>query len=123
MHLHAGQFREDVRHLLQAWPVELHILARREVRITLVEVARDVCELVQLAAGEHAVRNRDAQHRCQPLHIETVAQTQCTEFRLTELTTQETLRLATVLADAFVEHALVVFVVLVHRRRAGTCSV
>ncbi len=48
MHLHAGEVLEDIGHVLQLGPVELQILARREVAVALVVRARDERELAQL---------------------------------------------------------------------------
>ena len=48
VHLHAGQFGEDLRHLLQPRPVELNVLPRAEVTVAAVVDARDVGKLAHL---------------------------------------------------------------------------
>ena len=74
VHLHAGQFGEDVRSGFDRRPVELDVLARREVSVAAIIGACDVRELAQLAARQQAVWNGDAQHRCVPLDVEPVLQ-------------------------------------------------
>ncbi len=42
VHFDAGELGEDVRHLLELWPVELDILAGREMAISAI-VLRAIC--------------------------------------------------------------------------------
>ena len=49
VHLDAGEFFENLRNVFQRRPVELDILARGEMAVTLVVAARDMGELAQLA--------------------------------------------------------------------------
>jgi hypothetical protein len=48
VHLHRGELGEDVGHVLELRPVELQVLARREMAVAAVVLARDVRELAQL---------------------------------------------------------------------------
>ena len=49
VHLDRGQLGEDLRHLLELRPVELQVLARREMAVAAVVFARDIRQLAQLA--------------------------------------------------------------------------
>ncbi len=80
MHLNGGQLRENVRDLGQLGPVELQILAGREMPETAVVAARDVAQFAQLARAQQAVRDRDAQHGRMALDVESVAEAQGPEF-------------------------------------------
>ena len=51
VHLYAGQFIENVRHIDQLWPVELNVLARGEVSVAAIVFIRDVGKFVQLVGG------------------------------------------------------------------------
>jgi hypothetical protein len=44
VHLHGGELGEDLRHLGQLRPVELQVLARREVAVAAVVLAGDVSQ-------------------------------------------------------------------------------
>ena len=48
-----GELGEDVGHVLELRPVELQVLARGEVAVAPVVVARDVRERAQLRGREH----------------------------------------------------------------------
>jgi hypothetical protein len=50
VHLDFGEVGEDVGHVRQARPVELDVLARGEVAVAAIVLARDVRELAQLGA-------------------------------------------------------------------------
>jgi len=82
-----------------------------------------VGELAQLAAGEHAVGNRNPQHRRQALHVEAVLQAQRPELGLRELAAQLALCLPAELPHAVVQHALVQIVVSVHDFLVEGCEV
>ncbi len=114
MHLHAGEFGEDVGNLLQPWPVELHVLARAEMRVALVEVTGNVRQLAQLATGEHAVGDGDPEHRREALHVEAILQAQRAELVLSQFAAQVALGLPAELPHAVIQHALVQIVVSVH---------
>ncbi len=117
VHLHAGQLREDVRHVFQLRPVQLQVLARGEVAEAAVVAARDGRERAQLVRREQPVGNRDAQHRRVALHVQAVAQAQRLEFVLGELAREETPRLVAKLRDTLIHERLVDGVVAVHLRR------
>ena len=61
-------------------PVELQVLARGEVAVAAVELARDARQLAQLAAAQLAVGHGDAQHRRVALHVPAVLQAQRAEL-------------------------------------------
>jgi hypothetical protein len=56
------------------------ILARGEVTVTFVEMIGDEGKLAQLRTGQHAVRNRNAQHGCQTLYVKTILKSQRQKF-------------------------------------------
>ena len=114
MHLHAGEFFQDVRHFFQLRPVELHILAGGEVAVALVVLARDPRQHPQLVAADQAVGHGDTQHRREALQIQAIAQPQRTIFLVGQLAGQVAFGLVAELRDALVHQGLVVVVVLVH---------
>src|SRR3546814_19006234 len=87
----------------------------------LVVRASNVAQHPQLAAGKQAVRNRDPQHWCEALSVETVTQTQRAKLVVRNLAGEKPLSLIAILCDAFVDKLLIVGVVLVHGgyRRGG----
>jgi hypothetical protein len=116
MHLHARQFGEDVRRFLELRPVELHVLARREMPDGAVVAARNLGQFAQLRGREHAVGNGDPQHRAVPLDVEAILQAQRTQFVDRQLAGQMTADLVAILGHALVDDLLVSIVVAIHRR-------
>src|SRR5690348_5735025 len=57
--LHLRELTQQVRYLLELWPVELDVLPRREVPVALVVLAHDVRQLAQLRRLEQAIRHGD----------------------------------------------------------------
>ena len=119
VHLHRGELGEDVGHLLELRPVELQVLARREVTVAPVVAPADVGELAQLPGRQQPVRDRDAQHRRVALDVEAVAQPQRAELVLGELAGEEAMRLAAELAHPLIHQPLIDLVVDVHRRETS----
>ena len=115
MHLHAGQVGENIRHLFQARPVELYVLAGADMGVALVVYPGDMGQLSELVAAEQAVGHGDTQHGCQPLYVQAVLQSQRQEFRLGQLAGEKTLGLAPELGYPLVDDSLVVLVVNVHQ--------
>jgi len=74
VHLDTRQLSQHVRRFLELRPVELHVLARREVSDATVVTARDFGQLAQLACRQHAVGDGNAQHGTVALDIEAVLQ-------------------------------------------------
>ena len=74
--LDLGELAQDVGHVLEPGPVELQVLARREVGAAAVISARDVGEPSQLPRGKHPVGDGHPQHRGMPLEVEAVLQPQ-----------------------------------------------
>ena len=71
-------------------------------------------EFAQLLRRQQAVGNGHAQHRRMALDVEAVLQAQGTEVVLRQLAGEVSPCLVAELRDAFVNNALVYFVVLVH---------
>ena len=82
VHLDFGELRQHVGNVLQRDPVELDVLARREVAETLVIVTRNLGEAAQLDRRELAIGNRNAQHVGMQLQVHTVLQAQRLELVL-----------------------------------------
>src|SRR3546814_18938165 len=74
----------------------------------LVVRASNVAQHPQLAAGKQAVRNRDPQHWCEALNVETVTQTQRAKLVVRNLAGEKQLSLIAILCDAFVDKLLIV---------------
>ncbi len=114
VHLDLGELRQDLGRVLEARPVELDVLAGREVPVTSVILAGDVGERAQLARRQQSIRDRHAQHRCMLLDVEAVFETQRPEFVLGQLAREEAPRLIAELRDAAIHEVLVEFVVAIH---------
>ena len=85
VHVDFGQRRQRVGRILELDPVELQVLARREMAVAAVVLAGDIGQLAQLARRQRAVGNGDAQHVGMELQVETVGETQRLELLLGEL--------------------------------------
>src|SRR5262249_36391862 len=116
VHLDRGELGENLGCVFQSRPVELEVLARREMAVPSVILPADVRELAQLLRREHAIRNRDPQHRRVLLDVEAVLQAQGPEFVLGQLAGLETTGLVAKLRHPLVDEALVVGVVAIHDR-------
>ena len=114
MHLDFGQFLEDLRHVLEGRPVELDVLARAEVTVTLVVGTRDVRQSAQLSRIEQAVGRGNPQHRRLLLDVQAVLQAQRTVFVLAQFTCQIAGSLVAELRDALIHDPLVEGVVAIH---------
>jgi hypothetical protein len=75
-----------------------------------------VSERSQLARGEQAVRNRNAQHGRIALNVQAVTQPERSELIFGKLAFEETPRLVPKLRDALIHQPLIDFVVYVHGR-------
>ncbi len=115
MHLHRRQIGQNVRRILQLEPVELDVLARGEVAVTAVVLARDMREHAQLLRTQHAVRHGDAHHVGVDLHVQAVLQTQHAELVFLQLTGQATAHLVAELRDAFRRDLVIELIVAIHR--------
>ena len=80
VHVDVGQQVHHVGGARQRDPVELQVLARGEVAVVAVELARDARQLAQLAAAQLAVGHGHAQHRRMALHVPAVLQAQRPEL-------------------------------------------
>ena len=114
MHLHGGQLRQDLGHVLQGRPVELQVLAGTEVAVALVILAGDRGKLAKLGRAEVAVRDRNAQHRRLALNVEAVLEAQRAVFVFAQFASEITVRLIAELGNALIYIALVICVVTVH---------
>ena len=111
VHLHLGQFGQDLGHLIQPGPVELDVLAGGEVSVTLVVGACYAGKPSQLRRRNQAIGDRHAQHRRVALDVEAVLQPQRAEIVLRQLPRKMAARLVAELVHALVHDALVDFVV------------
>ena len=107
VHFDPRQLGQDVGHLLELRPVVLDVLARGEVAVAAVVVARDVRERAQLPRRQLPVGNRHAQHRRVLLDVQAVLQPQRAKLVLGQLAGEIAARLVAELGDAFVDDALV----------------
>ena len=114
MHLHLGEFGEHVRNIPKRDPVELNVLAGREVPVTAVPGARDMRERAHLLRAEQAVGHRNTQHRGMALDVQAIAEPQSLEFVFRKVPGQITRCLVAELRHPLVHKALVDFVVDVH---------
>ena len=113
MHVDFGQRRQRVGRVLELDPVELQVLARREVAVAAIVLARDVGQLAQLARRQRAVGNGDPQHVGMELQVEAVVQAQRLELLLGQLAGQPAAHLVAELVDALGDERAVVVVVTV----------
>jgi hypothetical protein len=118
VHLHGGQLGENLRHVFQVRPVELHVLPGADVRVTLVVVASDLGHHAHLCRGHQAVGHGDAQHGRETLDIQTVLQAQRAEFLAAQLSGEVAAGLIAELLDAILDDLLIVLVIYVHE---GSC--
>ncbi len=114
VHLHARQFRQDIRHVLHFRPVELDVLAGADVAEALVVFAHHLGQGAHLFAGEQAVGHRNTQHRRVTLNIEAVLQPQHQELVLAELAGQIAPGLVAVLSYPLFQKPLVIVLIYVH---------
>ncbi|MNI47094.1 hypothetical protein D3C73_1015930 [compost metagenome] len=114
VHLDGGEFRQDVRHVFQAGPVELDVLAGAEVAVAAIPFAGDVRQRAQLARRQHAVRNGHAQHGRVALDVQAVLQAQNAEFIFGKLAVEEAARLIGKLRHSLLDKLLVDGVIHVH---------
>jgi hypothetical protein len=128
VHVDRGQRFHHVGAAIERDPVELQVLARREVTVAAVELARDAAERAQLVRVDLAVRHRDPQHRRMALHVPAVLQAQRPELVVAELAGQVAGQLVAVLGRAALHEQAVELGVLVHGRwgrgwRSGAAKV
>ena len=113
MHVDLGQGRQRVGRVLELDPVELQVLARREMAVAAVVLARDIGQLAQLARRQRAVGNGDAQHVGVELQVEAVGEPQRLELLLGELARETAAHLVAELLDPLGDQRAVVVVVAV----------
>ena len=114
MHFHGSEVRQDIGSLFQLNPVELDVLARGEVAIAAVVLARDVREHAHLLRRQQAVGHGDAQHVGVALHVQAVLQAQRNEFLFRQFIGDTARNLVSVLGDALFDDEVVVLIVMVH---------
>ncbi len=115
MHLHGGQLGENLWHVFQLRPVELHIGPGADVRVALVVMTRDLGQLAYLGGGEQAIGHGNAQHGRVALDVQAILQTQRAEFFISEFAGQEAAGLVAELPDPILDDVLVVLIVNVHK--------
>ena len=88
VHLHGGQFSQDVRDVFQGRPVELYVLAGTDVGVALVVVTGDLGHHSRLARSQLAIRHGHPQHRRKALDVQAILQAQGAEFFFAQLACQ-----------------------------------
>jgi hypothetical protein len=116
MHLDLGQMRQQVGNVVEARPIVLDVLPRREMAIALVVAARNEGELAHLCRRQFAIRNGDAEHIGMKLQIEAVLQAQRPELFFGQLAGETTCNLATELLGPLAHKSGIKLVVAIHRR-------
>ncbi len=115
MHLHRGQFGENLGYVFQLGPVELHVGTGTDMGIALVVATSDLCQLAHLRRGKQAIWHGNAQHGRVALDVQAILQAQRAEFLISEFTGQEAAGLVAELPDPILDDVLVVLVVNVHK--------
>ena len=82
VHLHLGEFLQNIGNLFEFGPVELQVLARREMPVATIVVARDFRQGAQLPRRQQPIGDGDAQHRRVTLDVQAIAQSQVFELVL-----------------------------------------
>ena len=62
VHLDFRQFLKNIRRFGEAWPIELNVLPRREMPVSLIVAPGDMGEPAELHRRQHAIGHGDAQH-------------------------------------------------------------
>ncbi len=119
VHLDFGQVGQNVRHIFQCGPVELHVLTGTEMHVALVVLTGNQGQLAHLSGRNQAVGDGNAQHRRVALYIQAVLQTQRQEFALAQLASEKAAGLIAELLYAVLDDLLIIFVVDIHTE---TCS-
>ena len=121
MHFDLRELGEDVGDVLELRPVELQVLARREVAVAAVVFPADVRERAQLSRRQQAVRNRDPQHRRVLLDVQAAsAAADGRNSSSDSVPSEETARLVAKLRHALGDNPMVEGVVAIHRRLPGS---
>ena len=109
-----GQRIQHVRHIGQARPVILDVLAGGEMAIALVPAIRDVGQHAHLARVQGPVGNRHAQHVGMQLQIQAVHQPQRPEFVLGQAAVKPAFHLRAELPVAFGQECVVKVIIAIH---------
>ena len=90
VHLDLGEFRKNVRNLLEFGPVVLDVLTGREMPVAAIIAARDASPgRAAVCDDSSPYGNGDPQHRRMSLDVQAVAQSQVAEFVLAQGARQE----------------------------------
>ena len=100
VHVDLGERVHHVGALVKRDPVELQVLARREVPVAAVVLARNQSQRAQLLRRQQSVGNRDPQHRRMALDVPAVLQPQRAELVVAQLAGEVALQLVAVLGRA-----------------------
>jgi hypothetical protein len=119
VHLDVGQFGQDLGHILDLRPVQLQVVARREMAVAAVVLAGDVTQLAQLGGTQHAVGHGDAEHRRMALDIQAILQAQRAELVVGQFARFPAADLIAELGDALVDQLAVDSIVFVHETSLG----
>ncbi len=116
VHFHARELGQHVGHILERRPMELEILARGEMAVAAVVIARELGELAHLARVEDAIRNRDPQHVGVQLQIDAIHQAMGAELLLGKFPAEAPRHLVTELFDPRRDESGVEIVIMIHDR-------
>ena len=103
VHLDRSELSQDLGHVFEPDPVELHVLACGPVPVILVVGAGNMGQRAYLLAREHTVGHVDAQHVGVQLEIETVFQAQREELLFGEFSGETPIDLPSKLLGALVD--------------------
>ena len=114
MHLDGGKLGENIGHVLELRPIELNVLARREMPVASIVLAADSRQRAQLQRGQKPIRNRNPQHRRVLLDVQAILQTERSEIVFREVAGEVSPRLVAILRDALVDKTLIEAVIAIH---------
>ena len=114
VHVDICQGLQHIGNISEFRPVELDVLARREVPVTLVPAIADHGQLAHLNRRQGAIGDGNAQHIGMQLEIKAVHQPQGFEFILGERAIKPAGNLGTKFRDTFLNKAAVEFVIMIH---------
>ena len=116
VHLHFGQIGQNLRALLQFWPVKLNVLACGEVGIAFVVFACNTSQRAHLSRIHLTIRHGNPQHGCITLHVNAVLQAQWQELVFGDFAGEVALHLPLKLDNALIQQLLIVLIVYVHKK-------
>lgn len=114
MHVIAGKPVQNIGRFDQLDPVELNVLAGGKMAESPIKITGNAGQTTHLVAGQHTVRNGDAQHIGMQLKIQAVLQAQRLEFIFGKLAAKTAFNLITELRRALGNELPVKGIILVY---------